>query len=99
MSPGLPCPGYSERDSRGGFDGIGVEGEFVDCAGALSLVYFGCTEIVVIDTTCRNPSFGLATKARGCKVVGQKEGSLGVKKKGARESKGRKPGNQKEGSP
>ncbi len=26
---------------------------------------------------CRNPSLGLVTKARGCKVVGQ-EGSLGV---------------------
>jgi hypothetical protein len=26
---------------------------------------------------CRNPSLGLATKARGCKVTGQ-EGSLGV---------------------
>jgi hypothetical protein len=27
---------------------------------------------------CRNPSLGLATKARGCKVAGQK-GDLGVK--------------------
>jgi hypothetical protein len=26
---------------------------------------------------CRNPSFGLTTKARACKVVGQ-EGSLGI---------------------
>jgi hypothetical protein len=30
---------------------------------------------------CRNPSFGLATKARGCKVVSQKEGNLGAKAK------------------
>jgi hypothetical protein len=51
LSPGLPCPGYGERDSRGGFDGIGVEGSFVDRAWALSLVYFGCTEIVLTDTT------------------------------------------------
>ncbi len=40
----------------------------------------------------RNPSFGLATKARGCKVAG-------VKKKEARESRRKKPGSQKEGSP
>ncbi len=31
----------------------------------------------VLDLVCRNPSLGLATKARGCKVAGQ-EGSLGV---------------------
>jgi hypothetical protein len=42
--------------------------------------------------TCRNPSFGLTTKARGCKVAG-------VKRKEARESKGKKPRSQKEGSP
>jgi hypothetical protein len=31
---------------------------------------------------CRNPSFGLATKAKGgCKVAGQEEGSPGVKAK------------------
>jgi hypothetical protein len=36
---------------------------------------------------CRNPSFGLATKAKGCKVAG-------VKRKEARESKGRKPGSK-----
>jgi hypothetical protein len=36
---------------------------------------------------CRNPSFGLATKARGCKVAG-------VKRKEARKSKGRKPGSK-----
>ncbi len=24
------------------------------------------------ETTCRNPNLGLATKARGCKVAGQK---------------------------
>ncbi len=29
------------------------------------------------DRNCRNPSLGLATKARGCKVAGQ-EGSPGV---------------------
>jgi hypothetical protein len=46
-SLGLPCPGYVERDSGSGFDGIGVEGSFVDRAWALSLVYFGCTEIVL----------------------------------------------------
>jgi hypothetical protein len=40
--------------------------------------------IMADSTQCRNPSFGLATKARGCKVAG-------VKKKEARESKGRKP--------
>ncbi len=40
--------------------------------------------------TCRNPSFGLATKARGCKVVG-------VKRKEARELKGRKPGSKGKG--
>ncbi len=34
---------------------------------------------------CRNPSFGLATKARGCKVAG-------VKRKEARESKEGSPG-------
>jgi hypothetical protein len=39
---------------------------------------------------CRNPSFGLATKARGCKVAG-------VKRKEARESKGRKPGSKCKG--
>jgi hypothetical protein len=33
---------------------------------------------------CRNPSFGLATKARGYKVAG-------IKRKEAWESKGRKP--------
>jgi hypothetical protein len=42
---------------------------------------------------CRNPSFGLVTKARGCKVASQKEGSSGVKAKaleecGPRESPG-----------
>ncbi len=30
-----------------------------------------------LESNCRNPSFRLATKARGCKVAGQ-EGSLGV---------------------
>jgi hypothetical protein len=30
---------------------------------------------------CCNPSLGLATKARGCKVTGQEEGSSGVKAK------------------
>jgi hypothetical protein len=40
-----------ERDSRGGFDRIGAEAPFVGNAWALSLVYFGCTEIVLIDTT------------------------------------------------
>jgi hypothetical protein len=40
-----------ERDSRGGFDRIGAEGSFVGSAWALSLVYFGCTEIVLTDTT------------------------------------------------
>ncbi len=30
-----------------------------------------------IEIHCRNPSFGFATKAKGCKVMGQ-EGSLGV---------------------
>ncbi len=39
---------------------------------------------------CHNPSFGLATKARGCKVVG-------VKRKEAQESKGRKPGSKGKG--
>jgi hypothetical protein len=39
---------------------------------------------------CHNLSFGLATKARGCKVAG-------VKRKEARESKGRKPGNKGKG--
>jgi hypothetical protein len=39
---------------------------------------------------CCNPSFGLATKARGCKVAG-------VKRKEARESKGRKPGSKGKG--
>ncbi len=34
---------------------------------------------------CHNPSFGLATKARGCKVAG-------VKRKEARESKEGSPG-------
>jgi hypothetical protein len=32
-------------------------------------------------TKCRNPSFGLATKARGCKVASQEEGSPGIKVK------------------
>jgi len=41
-----------ERDSKGGFDRIGAEGSFVGSAWALSLVYFGCTEIVLVtDTT------------------------------------------------
>ncbi len=40
-----------ERDSRGDFDRIGAEGSFVGNAWALSLVYFGCTEIVLTDTT------------------------------------------------
>jgi hypothetical protein len=39
---------------------------------------------------CRNPSFGLATKARGCKVAE-------AKKKEARESKGRKLGSKGKG--
>jgi hypothetical protein len=39
---------------------------------------------------CRNPSFGLATKARGCK-------GAGVKRKEAQESKGRKPGSKGKG--
>jgi len=33
--------------------------------------------LVVISSYCRNPSLGLVTKAKGCKVVGQ-EGSLKV---------------------
>jgi hypothetical protein len=41
---------------------------------------------------CRNPSFGLATKARGYKVAG-------VKRKEARESRAKKPGSQEERSP
>jgi hypothetical protein len=40
-----------------------------------------------LDPACRNPSFGLATKARGCKVAG-------VKRKEGRELKGRKPGSK-----
>jgi hypothetical protein len=43
--------GTGERDSRGGFDGIGVEGSFVDREWALSLLYFGCTKMVFTDTT------------------------------------------------
>jgi hypothetical protein len=31
----------------------------------------------ILDFMCHNPSFGLATKARGCKVAGQ-ENDLGV---------------------
>jgi hypothetical protein len=48
---------------------------------------------------CRNPSFGLATKARGYKVAGQKEGSLGVKAKAWQgcKPKGRKLGNEGKG--
>jgi hypothetical protein len=38
-------------------------------------------------TICRNPSFGLATKARGC--GSQEERSLGVKRKEAREQRQR----------
>jgi hypothetical protein len=38
---------------------------------------------------CHNPSFGLATKARGCKVAGQEEGSSGVKRKEAQEQRQR----------
>jgi hypothetical protein len=49
----------------------------------------------VINTYCRNPSFGLATKARGC--GSQEERSPGVKRKEARESKGRKPGSKGKG--
>ncbi len=51
LSPRLPRPGYSERDSRGGFDRIGAKGSFVNSAWALSLVYFGCTEIVLTNST------------------------------------------------
>jgi hypothetical protein len=40
-----------ERDSKGGLDRIGAEGSFVGSAWALSLVYFGCTEIVVVTNT------------------------------------------------
>jgi hypothetical protein len=36
---------------RGGFDRIGAEGSFIDSVWALSLVYFGCTEIVFTDST------------------------------------------------
>ncbi len=43
-----------------------------------------------VGTWCRNPSFGLATKARGCKVAG-------LKRKEARESKGKKPGSKSKG--
>jgi hypothetical protein len=48
---------------------------------------------------CRNPSFGLTTKARGCKVVGQKEGSPGIKAKTWQgcKPKGRKPGSEGKG--
>ncbi len=42
---------------------------------------------------CRNLSFGLATKARGCKVAGVKrKENPGVKRKEARESKEGSPG-------
>jgi hypothetical protein len=44
----------------------------------------------IIGKCCRNPSFGLATKAKGCKVAG-------VKRKEAWESKGRKPGSKGKG--
>jgi hypothetical protein len=37
--------------------------------------------IFSFDLKCRNPSFGLATKARGCKVTSQKEGSSRAKAK------------------
>jgi hypothetical protein len=49
--------------------------------------------------TCRNPSFGLATKARGCNVAGQEEGSPGVKAKASQgcKPKGRKPGSEGKG--
>ncbi len=41
-----------ECDSKGGFDRIGAKGSFVGSAWALSLVYFGCTKIVLVtDTT------------------------------------------------
>jgi hypothetical protein len=46
-----------------------------------------------IDVNCRNPSFGLATKARDCKVAGQ-EGSRGVTShapKSAKECEGMNP--------
>jgi hypothetical protein len=35
----------------------------------------------VEEELCCNPNFGLATKARGCKVASQKEGSPGAKAK------------------
>jgi hypothetical protein len=45
---------------------------------------------------CRNPSFGLATKARGCKVADQEEGSPRVKAKALQgcKPKGKKPENE-----
>jgi hypothetical protein len=48
---------------------------------------------------CRNPSFGLATKARGCKVASQEEGSPGIKAKAWQgyKPKGRKPGSESKG--
>jgi hypothetical protein len=49
------------------------------------------------DNKCHNLSFGLATKARGC--GNQEERSPRVKRKEARESRGKKPESQKEGSP
>jgi len=41
---------------------------------------------ISIHLPCRNPSFGLATKAKGgCKVAGQEEGSPGVEAKALQE--------------
>ncbi len=52
-----------------------------------------------MDILCHNPSFGLATKARGCKVASQEEGSSRVKAKAWQgcKPKGRKPGSGSKG--
>jgi len=45
---------------------------------ALTYIYFSMFTTFQVDFNCRNPSLGLTTKARACKVAGQ-EGSLGVR--------------------
>jgi hypothetical protein len=53
----------------------------VSVVGSSLASFKGCLCFTEVSCKCRNPSFGLVTKARGCKVASQEKGSPRVKAK------------------
>jgi hypothetical protein len=71
--------GNEAKDVTAQMEAIGAIGQWLK---KLNESFFMAKKIII----CRNPSLGLTTKARGCKVAGQ-EGDLGVTSHSPRNAK------------